>query len=125
MSPYEADVWLSIQLGFTVICCCLPTYGPILPKDSIFVLPRCLYSKLVSKTRASATKGAMSGEGSASRKELESESPIRRYRNLGDGGADGVVLIEATGGFNSVEQFVAGRDLPLSAVSIKSTVEMV
>ena len=60
-----------------------------------------------------------------SRKELESESPIRRYRNLGDGGADGVVLTQAAGGFNSVERFVAGRDLLLSAVSIKSTVEMV
>ena len=67
----------------------------------------------------------MSGEDSVSRKELESKSPIRRCQDLSDGGADGVVLTQAAGGFNSVEQFVAGRDIPLSAVSIESTVEMV
>lgn len=122
---YEAEIWLCLQFGFTVICCCLPTYGPILPKDSMIVLPKRLYSKLVSKIRALATKGAMSGARSVSRKESESRSPIRRYQNLSDGGADGVVLTHAARGFESAEQHVAGRDIPLSAISIKSTVEMV
>ena len=108
-----------------MICCCLPTYGPILPKDNIIVLLKRLYSKLVGKIRAFATKEAMSAEGSVSRKELESSLPVRRYQNPGDGGADGVRITPATGGSKSIEPYVAGRDIPLSAVSIKSAVEMV
>ena len=125
MILYEIDVWLCIQLGFTVICCCLPTYGPILPKDNIFVLPKRLYSKLVSKVRASANKGASSEGGLVSRNILGFKSPIRRYDDLGDARADSVFLTQAAGEFRSAEQFVEGRDVPLSAISTKSTVEMV
>ena len=122
---YDVDVWLCIQLGFTVICCCLPTYGPILPKDNIFVLPKRLYSKLVSKIRASATKGAISEGDLVSRNILGLKSPIRRYDDLGDATKDGVVLTQAAGEFGSAEQFVEGRDIPLSTIGTKSTVEIV
>ena len=27
--------WLLLQLAVNVICCCLPTYGPFLPKSSV------------------------------------------------------------------------------------------
>ena len=60
-----------------------------------------------------------------SRKELNSSLPIRGYRNPSDGGADGVHITPATGGSKSVEPYVAGRDIPLSAISVKSTAEMV
>ena len=96
----------------------------MLSKGNILVLPKGLYSRLVSKTR-DFVKGAISGGNSVSRKEGESRSPIRRYQNLTDGGADGVILTQAAGGSNSVGQFVAGRDVPLGAISIRSTVEIV
>ena len=58
-------------------------------------------------------------------KELESRSPIRRYDNFRAEGAEGVVLTHAARGVESAEQNFAERDIPLSAISIKSTVEMV
>ena len=79
----------------------------------------------MSKIRASATKEARSEGGSMSRRNLGFKSPIRRYDNFRAEGAEGAILTQAVGGFNPTEQFIAGRDTPLNAISIKSTVEMV
>ena len=67
----------------------------------------------------------MPEEGSVSRKFPGLKSPIRRYDNIGDGGADGVILTHAAGAYKSAELHVAERYIPLGSIRIKSTVEMV
>ena len=80
---------------------------------------------MVDRIRASADDRARSEVGSVSRKNLAFKPPIRRYDNLRAEGAEGVALTQAVGETNPTEQFVAGKDIPLSAISFKSTVEMV
>ncbi len=80
---------------------------------------------LIDRIRASVNNRARSEGGSVSRRKLGFKSPVQRYNNLRAEGADGIVLTHAARGFESAEQHVAGRDIPLSAISIESTVEMV
>ncbi len=125
VSLYETDIWLCIQLGFSVICCCLPTFGPILSKDSPLIVARGLYSKLASKIRVSARSRQRSEQGPDSQTRLGLRSQFHRFDNADDGGADEIALTHAAGGFEPTEQHVAGRDFPMNAISVKSTVEMV
>ena len=67
----------------------------------------------------------MSERSLVSRNILGFKSPIRRHDNIGDGGADGVVLTHAAGAYKSAEHDIAERDIPLGSISIKSTVEIV
>lgn len=76
----------------------------------------------MSKLRLSSTNRVTSERGS----ELRKESGLnQRYEDLSDGGSDGVVLTQAAGDFEAAEQYVAGRDFPMNAISVKSTVDMV
>lgn len=76
----------------------------------------------MSKLRISSTNRVPSERGS----ELQKESELnQRYKDLSDGGSDGVVLTQAAGEFEGAEQYVAGRDFPMNAISVKSTVNMV
>ena len=103
----------------------MPTYGPILPKHNIFIHARSLYSRLVSKVRTSTTSSARLERASESRREPGLRSRFQRYDNLSDGAVDGVVLTQAEGDFEQAEQHVAGRDFPMNAINVKSTVEMI
>ena len=76
----------------------------------------------MSKIRISSTSRATSVRGS----ELRKESGLKpRYENLSDGGSDGVVLTQAAGEIEAAERYIAGRDFPMNAISVKSTVDMV
>ena len=119
---YITDIWLCIQLGLSVVCCCLPTYGPILPKESMLKPARNLCSKLMSKIITPVTSRAKSERGSESQKVSGLKPRFRRPDNLNDGEADGVGLTRAAGDFELAEENVAGRDF---AISVKSTVEMI
>ena len=102
----------------------MPTYAPILPKHNIFIHARRLYSKLISKVRTFTTNTVRSERGLELRKELGLKSWFRRYDNLNDGGVDGIALTQATGSFEQAEQYVAGKDAPMNAISVKSTVDI-
>ncbi|KAM0799997.1 hypothetical protein BDR22DRAFT_889961 [Usnea florida] len=125
VSLYETDVWLCIQLGFSVICCCLPTFGPILSKDSLLIPARNFYSKLISRIRVSASSRESAEQRLDSQKRLGLKSQFHRFDNASDGGADEIALTRAAGRFEPTELHVAGRDFPMNAISVKSTVEMV
>lgn len=72
----------------------------------------------MSKIRISAASRAISERGSKWGKESE------RYENLSDTGSERI-LTQAAGDIHSAEQYIAGRDFPMNAISVKSTVEMV
>ena len=108
-----------------MICCCLPTYGPLLAKDSIFVSSGRLYSKLINKARTFYTNRESSEGRSASRKELGFRSFVRCHNDSSDREVEEIALTHAAEGFKSGEQHAAGGAFPMSAISIESTVEMV
>ena len=78
----------------------------------------------MSKIRVSASSRERSEQGLASQKRSGLKSQFYRFDNASDGGADEIALT-AAGGFEPTEPHVAGRDFPMNAISVKSTVEMV
>ena len=113
------ELWLSAQLGLSVICCCLPTYGLLSPKESILKPAGILFSKMTSKIVTSVTGRAKSKQNPEPRKPSGFSS---KFRQPGNAEADGVGLIHAGGDFELAEQHVAGRD---SSSNVKNAVEIV
>ena len=79
----------------------------------------------MSKIRVSASSRERSEQGLASQKRSGPKSQFHRFDNASDGGADEIALTHAAGGFEPTEPHIAGRDFPMNAISVKSTVEMV
>lgn len=71
--------WLPIQLAMAVICCCLPTYRPLLPNDTAIMaslVSRCSsIGSLVPRKQRSAIPSASCGRN------IDSESITRSRHN--------------------------------------------
>ena len=121
----DVDILLAINLGFSVICCCLPTYRPILPKVALFAHARRLYLSLLSKMHTSAASTAKSESCSESQSGPKTQSRFHHYSNLDDEAADAMVLTRAARTFHPTVSYLAGRDFSTDSIKVKSTLEMV
>lgn len=110
-------IWATIENGLAIICACLPTYRPLLPKGSI--LDSTLgkwYKSLLSSTHTRRGTGAKPTANSDLR---------NQYNQIEDGTADHVHLTEAIGGDKVGGTYVAGRDYPLNAIKVTDDVGIV
>ena len=109
--------WLPIQLAMAVICCCLPTYRPLLPNGTTIMASlasRCSsIGSLVPRKQRSAIPSA-----SCSRN-IDSERITRSrhncYNNMSGHGHKSRVSVwtNAIGaGAEGVEDWVSGKDYP-------------
>lgn len=78
-TSYGRTNWLPIQLAMAVICCCLPTYRPLLPNDTAIMaslVSRCSsIGSLVPRKQRSAIPSASCGRN------IDSESITRSRHN--------------------------------------------
>ena len=126
-SIFTSDAWLCVQLGLSVICCCLPTYGLLSPKEKILTPVKILWSNLWSKIIAAVTGKVGSELGSSGSQKTSDLKPKSHHKdNLSVGEADEVGLTNAAEDFELGEHhFVAERDLSLNAAGMNSMVDMV
>ena len=126
-SIFTSDAWLCVQLGLSVICCCLPTYGLLSPKEKILTPAKILCSNLRSKIIATVTSKVRSEPGSSGSQKASGLKPKSHHKdNLSVGEADEIDLTHVAEDFELGEHHVvAERDLSLNATSMNSTVEMV
>ena len=126
-SLFTSDAWLCVQLGLSVICCCLPTYGLLSPKEKILTPAKILCSNLRSKIIAIVTSKVGSEPGSSGSQKASGLKPKSHHKdNLSVGEADEIGLTHVAEDCDLGEHHVvAERDLSLNATSMNSTVEMV
>ena len=125
-SIFISDAWLCVQLGLSVICCCLPTYGLLSPKEKILTPAKILCSKLRSKIITIVTSKESSDPESESQILTALKPKSHHKENPSVGEADGVGLTHAAGDFELGDHHVvAESDLSLNAFSVNGTVEMV
>ena len=126
-SIFTSDTWLCVQLSLSVICCCLPTYGLLSPKEKILTPAKNLCSNLRSKIIATVTGKVRSEPASSGSQKASGLEPKSHHKdNLSVGEADEIGLTHEAEDFELGEHHVvAERDLSLNASSMKSTVEMV
>ena len=56
----QAALWCTIELGVSLICACLPTYGPLLPKSlGISAMFKSWYSSLFNVTRSKTSNSSL------------------------------------------------------------------
>ena len=125
VSTLSNGIWLLVQLAFAVICSCLPTYRPLLPKGNILTGLKSQYLELLERSRrhkSSVTDPEVTGRHKSSLQESWSS----RYNNIPNPVDDTMVLTSATGGIhNRDERGTEGQKFPLNAISITRSVDMV
>lgn len=123
-------MWLTIQLAFAIICCCLPTYRPILPSRTFLSSFKSRYASLLERrSQPSAASSKQTGQ-EVTYNSNGSRSRYKQYDNLSDGGVDRLGLTHATdavavAGVGRESQSIAGKDFPMNAINVKSQVDVV
>ena len=121
--------WLPIQLAMAVICCCLPTYRPLLPNGTAIKASLVgFYSSigsLIPRKRRSAILNA-NGSHNVDNEPGRRSSP--NFHNLsGHGEESGITVLTNAVGTEAerIEDYVPGRDLPMNDINVTRTVDMV
>lgn len=123
VNPYASEVWVAIQLGFSVICCCLVTYRPLLPKHAGLSYIRFAYSSLLRRVRSPSQSRAKSEARSNSYNPRGFRQRLSRYDNLSDG--EGIVLTEVVTTYDPTKPQLAGVDFPADSINVKKTLNIV
>ena len=113
----RAILWSTIELGVALICACLPTYRPLLPKT--FGLPstvRGWYTSLLSVTRSRGSTKATSNNDL---------SGYNKFDHRESFSMDKVHLTQAIGGNKSRQNDELGNSCPLHGIAVESRVEVV
>ena len=108
------------QQGLAIICACLPTLRPLLPRGSA-ALTRFShwYYSYVSSRRGQRRSQQSYGPQSSGRDDLPA------YNRLGERDIDRVHLTKVTGGSISEEDMNAGRAYPLNTITVRRSLEVV
>ncbi|KAL9003099.1 MAG: hypothetical protein Q9188_004004 [Gyalolechia gomerana] len=111
--------WLTIQIGFAVICCCLPTYRPLLPSSQKFttkvIAAYSSVSSLVSRQPRRST-GPPTSESSVAK--LGDGSRHNLYQSIGEDSAVNTSCTTAQSG--------ASEGLyPLHSINVIKSVDIV
>ena len=121
--------WLSIQLAMAVICCCLPTYRPILPNGTATTARLVgLYSPIgllilrKQSPAVSSTNGSRTiGEEPHSRFQHDFDKGLSGHGDKGDMSVTAYIV----GGVERVEDHVPTTDYPMNAIKVTKTVDLV
>ena len=122
---YVIELWLCIQLGFAVICCCLPIYGSILPKEGNFALARNLCSQIIDKIIIPFTSRSYFKHEPEPRTTSGLKPQLREPGNPSDAEADGISLEHKEGYFELGDRHAARSNFSLDTISTKGTAEIV
>lgn len=78
--------WLTVQLGVAVICCCLPTYRPLLPPSKRFTSKvAAAYSSLLSLVSRHPSRSMGTPVGDSSVTKLGTGGPQHHgYQGIGE-----------------------------------------
>ncbi|KAH8652664.1 hypothetical protein BGZ60DRAFT_387648, partial [Tricladium varicosporioides] len=106
--------WVTVQLAMAVLCCCIPTYRPLLKQIKV---PDSLRSRLGNRSRSTNTGSNKSTLAEGSHKYN------RQQDGLGDFGWDGDALTKV--GANTYGDGNRGKVYPLKSIRVESTVEIV
>lgn len=125
VSNLDTGVWLLVQLGIGVICCCLTTFRPLLPKGQFLTHLKSQYTKLLG--RSQRHRSSLSSSGMTRPNKGSTQQPWQnRYNNVGDAEGDTMVLTSATGGIHDGDKHTTGETgFPLNTISVRRSVEIV
>ena len=122
-SRTRLEIWSTVETGIGIVCACLPTLSPLIPKNTnwsfnikVFASSLFTYS-LVSKKRSSKQPSGITKNDHGGKSGY--------YSNLGDNGAEEAHLAHAEGGRNLGEWSIEGSSYPLGSITVKDTVEVV
>ena len=116
--------WVFIQLAFGVICCCLPTYRPLLPKENFLASFKSRYLSFLAKryTPAASRSGNIGFSDSyATKKGMR----FKGYDNIKDRGVQVQILARASTESIEGDRYIAGMDFPIDSINVRSTVDVV
>jgi len=105
-------IWVDIQLVMAIVCCCFPTYRPLLKYMSVF---ESIKSRYRSYAKSRSIRPSNNGNH---------DSISNRYY-LKDVGQEGRVLTRIEGNVSRDNQAHEGKDYSQKVVDIQRTVEMV
>ena len=105
-------MWVEIQLVMAIVCCCVPTYKPLLKHMNVF---ESFKSRYRSYTKSRSTHASNDGNH---------DSISNRYY-LKDVGQEGRVLTQIEGNTSRDNQAHEGRDYSQKVIDVQRTVEMV
>lgn len=107
-----------------VICCCLPTYRPLLPNGTAIIASLVgLYNSISTRkhrSEISSTNGSRNIPSTRSRHDC--------YNDLGGNNdeRDTSILTHVAGaGAGRIEDCVPGRDYPMNAINVTKTIDLV
>lgn len=118
---------MTVQLAFSVICCCLPMYRSLLPKS---VRIRGWYGSIISLLSQSDRSRIRDGYGDSYSDTQKKSSRGRGlpYSGASNGRTDIVALNDRSGlrseSYSDIKD-VAGKDYPINSIKQTTTLEVV
>lgn len=113
--------WVYAQINVGIVCACLPTLKPVIPKGgAVTTTIRNLLSSIRSSLRSTG-----SGRGQAADGKSNDASVINRharYQNISRDAVDKTHLTQAIGGS---EPFERSQDYPMDKIKVRHDVEVV
>ena len=113
--------WVYAQLNVGIVCACLPTLRPVVPKSAtVTTTIRNLISSLRSSLRTSASNRGPATDGQSNDASISNRN--NRYRNISHDAIDKAHLTEAVGGS---EPFDPKKSYPLGRITVQKDIEVV
>ena len=113
--------WSTIELGVAIIAACLPTLRALLPGGSLVPASvRSWYASLINTKRGSQDSNS---KGLSERTYGTYSSS--HYMQFDHEGSDTAHLTNAKGGSRADDRYGLERPIPMNAISVKDTVEVV
>lgn len=110
--------WSTIELGFAIICACLPTYGPLLVETAKFTQSlRSWQLSFFESLRGSRGASAGSRNNTVSR----TNEDIFRYNALDDETTDTARLTPAFGKPKGNDRYTVVKSYPMTPISVQDT----
>lgn len=113
--------WSTIELGVAIIAACLPTLRALLPGGSLVPASiRSWYASLINTKRGSQdsnSKGLSEG--------TYGTHSSSHYMQFDHEGSDTAHLTNAKGGSKADDRYGLERPIPMNAISVRDTVEVV
>ena len=106
-----------IQLTLAIICCCVPTYRPLLKHFRLFETIKSRYH--------SFTRGGISGKSTVPGSNAGHDESMSNRYYLGDIGPERRILTVVEGNAKSESLNEDRRDYPSKTIDVQRTVEMV
>jgi hypothetical protein len=116
-------LWVTVQLAMAILCCCFPTYRPLIQHITIFDKIKSSYNSLIGGRSGTKTTGSKkSTQFSLSHPYAHPESG--NY-DLGNFGHDGQVLTQVEAGSRPDNDSEHKKGYTLKSINVESMVEIV